>query len=208
MQTISGGPGGASRPQISNDGKKMAFIKRVREKSVLYIHDLETGSERPVFDGLSKDQTEAWAIFGTYTGFDWIPGDREIVIWGQGKIWRVNINDFSKKEIPFSVDVKMQVNETLKFKNKVHEDKFDVKVIRHARTSPNGRQLVFSAVGYLWMKDLPNGTPKRLTESSDFEFEPTFSPDGKSLVYVTWNDEKMGELRKLDLRSKRSSKIN
>ncbi|MEZ4780523.1 MAG: hypothetical protein R2816_02715 [Flavobacteriaceae bacterium] len=36
---------GAARPQISNDGKKLAFIKRVRTKTVLYIHDLETGEE-------------------------------------------------------------------------------------------------------------------------------------------------------------------
>ena len=53
-ERITGGPGGAARPQISNDGKKLAFVKRVRTKTVLYIHDLETGEEWPIFDGLNK----------------------------------------------------------------------------------------------------------------------------------------------------------
>jgi hypothetical protein len=51
----------------------MAFIKRVRTKSVLYIRDLESGIERPVFDNMSRDQQQAWAIFGPYTNFNWTP---------------------------------------------------------------------------------------------------------------------------------------
>ena len=64
IKTITGGPGGAARPQLSRDGKLLAFIKRIDTKSVLYIHDLTTGEEWPVYDKLNKDQQEAWAIFG------------------------------------------------------------------------------------------------------------------------------------------------
>jgi Tol biopolymer transport system component len=90
VETIISGPGGAVRPQISNDGKKLAFIRRVRTKSVLFVHDLETGEQFPLFDGLTKDQQEAWTIFGAYTGFDWMPDDKHIVIWGMGKLWKVD----------------------------------------------------------------------------------------------------------------------
>jgi len=41
-ETITGGPGGAARPTVSPDGKKLAFVKSVRTKSVLFIHNLET----------------------------------------------------------------------------------------------------------------------------------------------------------------------
>ncbi|MFT6845919.1 MAG: Tol biopolymer transport system component, partial [Flavobacteriales bacterium] len=68
-ERITGGSGGAIRPVLSRKGDKLAFIKRVREKTVLYLHDLKTGREWPIYDQLSKDQQEAWAIFGPYTGF-------------------------------------------------------------------------------------------------------------------------------------------
>ncbi len=206
-ERVTGSAGGAIRPQISNNGKLMAFIKRVRTKSVLFLHDLESGEEWPIFDGLSKDQQEAWAIFGAYTGFDWTPDDRHIVIWGKGKIWKVDVQNAKAKEIPFSVDVNIKVQETVLFENKVDADEFNVHVIRHAQTSPDGKTLVFSAVGHLWKMNLPNGKPSRLTKSTDFEFEPSFSPDGRQLVYVTWNDEEMGNIHKIDIGSKRSTKL-
>ena len=60
INVVVGGPGGAVRPQLSPDGTKLSFVRRVRTKSVLYIRDLATGTQRPVFDRLSKDQQEAW----------------------------------------------------------------------------------------------------------------------------------------------------
>ena len=46
-EQITGGPGGAFRPQISHDGKTLAFIKRIRTKTVLYLRNLQTGEEWP-----------------------------------------------------------------------------------------------------------------------------------------------------------------
>ncbi|RZA01785.1 MAG: hypothetical protein EOO68_10120 [Moraxellaceae bacterium] len=82
------------------------------------------------------------------------------------------------------------------------QDQFNVNVIRHARTSPDGKWLVFNGVGYLWKKSLPDGKPERITTGTDFEFEPSFSPDGKSILYTTWNDTAMGAIFKLALAPK------
>jgi imidazolonepropionase-like amidohydrolase/Tol biopolymer transport system component len=198
IETITGGPGGACRPQISRDGKKLAFVRRVREKTVLYIHDLETGEEKPVFDGLSKDQQEAWAIFGTYTGFAWMPSNQEVVVWGKGKIHRVNVETSASQLIPFEVKSNHEITEAVRFKQTVSPDKFTAKVIRHAVTSPDEKTLVFSSLGHLWKKELPNGKLARLTTGKDFEFEPNFSADGKQLVFVTWNDEQTGAIHTLN----------
>jgi len=75
-ERITGGPGSAARPQISPNGKLLAFVKRVREKSVLYLHELETGLEYPLYDALNKDQMEAWCLFGVYTNFQWLPDNQ------------------------------------------------------------------------------------------------------------------------------------
>ncbi|MCB0462556.1 MAG: PD40 domain-containing protein [Flavobacteriaceae bacterium] len=193
-ERITGGPGGAARPQISNDGKKLAFIKRVRTKTVLYIHDLETGEEWPIFDGLNKDQQEAWAIFGVYSNFSWSPNDDNIVFWSGGKINKVNINSLQVTNIPFEVSTKIKIAKAVEFDTPVAPDTFKAKVIRDVKTSPNGRNIVFNALGYLYTMQLPNGTPKRLTSGNDFEFEPSYSKDGSQIVYVTWNDENLGNI--------------
>lgn len=205
--TITGGPGSASRPTVSPDNKKLAFIKRVRTKSVLFVHDLETGEEWPVYDALNKDQMEAWAIFGTYPNLSWMPNSKEIVFWAGGKIQKINITSLQVDPIPFEVETTLKIAETHQVKHQVDSDEFTAKVIRHVKTSPNGKKIVFSALGHLWVKNLPNGKPKRLTQSDDLEFEPSFSPDGKEIVYVTWDDEKLGAIYKIAANGGRSSKL-
>lgn len=199
IKNIVSGPGGAARPQISNDGKMIAFIRRVRTKTVLFVHNLETGEEYPLFDQLSKDQQEAWAIFGVYPNFDWMPDDNAIVIYGLGKIWNVPVNIGAERpekarEIPFEVEVKTKVAETVRFKNNAFDENFDAKVLRHVVTSPDEKTLVFHALGSLWKMNLPNGKAEKLVKNAnnDFQFEASFSPDGKKMAYVTWNDEAMG----------------
>lgn len=205
--TITGGPGGAIRPQLSRDGSKLAFVKRIRTKSVLFLHDLKTGEEWPLFDGLSKDQQEAWAIFGVYPNFNWTPDDKAIVFWGAGKIHKIDVNSLEVTNIPFQVENDIKIAERVHFNSPVAIENFDAKVIRHAVTSPDGKTMVFTAVGHLWAKKLPNGKPKRLTDNTDFESEPAFSPDGKELVFVTWNDENLGAVHKMPATGGSSTKL-
>ncbi|MFM8736206.1 MAG: TolB family protein, partial [Betaproteobacteria bacterium] len=58
------GPGGAVRPVPSPDGKHLAFVRRVRNQSTLFIKDLQTGTERALWGGLSRDLQEAWSVYG------------------------------------------------------------------------------------------------------------------------------------------------
>jgi imidazolonepropionase-like amidohydrolase/Tol biopolymer transport system component len=212
-KTVVSGPGGACRPQISHDGKKLAYVRRVRTKSVLHLMDLASGMSYPIFSGLSKDQQEAWAIFGAYTGYDWTADDSNIVIWGGGKLWKVptgmpaNGKENKAAEIPFSVDVSTKVSETVHFKNNAFDEEFDAKVIRHATTSPDGKTLVFSALGHLYSMALPDGKPSRMTEDADFEFEPSFSADGKTIAYVTWSDDDLGSIKTISASGVRGQSV-
>jgi len=198
-QTITGGPGGAARPTVSPDGAMLAFVRRVGEKTVLYIHDLETGQEYPIYDGLNKDQQEAWAIFGVYPNFDWLPNNKELIIWSGGSFQRINTETLAVTPINFQADVSIDLAQTVKTNTPIERDQFTPKVIRNARTSPDGKTLVFSALGHLYKKTLPKGTPERLTASTDFEFEPSFSPSGNEIIYVTWNDLEKGTISFLDI---------
>ncbi|HEY1024375.1 MAG TPA: amidohydrolase family protein [Sphingobacteriaceae bacterium] len=207
LTTVTGGQGGAARPQVSPDGKYLAFIKRVRLKSSLFIHDLETGEEWPLYDDLSRDQQEAWAIFGIYPNFSWTPDSKEIIFYAKGKIRKLDLNSLSTTEIPFEASVNQTITESLHFDQQVFKDDIDVKMIRQLTTSPDGKKLAFNAAGHIYIKDLPSGRVERLTDETDFEFEPDFSPDGKSIVYVSWNDSDRGSVNRIDLKSGRITKI-
>lgn len=200
IENVTGGPGGAVRPEISHDGKTLAFVKRIRTKTVLYLRNIETGEEWPIYDNLSKDQQEAWSVFGLYTGYSWTPDDKQIIIWSKGKLWKVDVNGVNKaSEIPFTCQVKQRIYDAVRFQQEINPSSFTAQVIRQATTSPDGKWLVFNAVGYLWKKELPDGKPQRVTNGKDFEFEPSFSADGKTLLYTTWNDSAAGAIYKLNM---------
>lgn len=202
IENLIQSPGGAVRPQPSPDGKQLAFVKRVREKTVLHVMDLATGIVRPVWDGLSHDQQEAWAIFGPYPNFDWLPDSSAVVIWAQGQFWRVAIEDGAATKIPFSAEVEQKLAPALRFERPLEGEDFAPKMIRDVATSPDGRTLVFHAVGKLWTKSLPDGKPRRLTtDETSFEYQPAFHPAGGKLLYTTWSDAGMGAVHELDLAS-------
>lgn len=200
-ETVAGGDGGAVRPQLSPDGKLLAFVRRVRLKSVLYLQDLATGEEWPVFEELSHDQQEAWAIFGLYPNFAWTPDAKSIIFYAQGKIKSLEVLTQYVSDIPFEVNASLSITEALHFEEKVFRDEFDVKMIRQLTTSPDGKMVAFNAAGYIYTKVLPDGVPTRINTGNNFEFEPEFSPDGKSIIYVGWNDEKRGAIYKKDLQT-------
>ena len=198
-RVVAGRPGGSITPRVSPDGKHLAFIRRVRFKSTLFIRDLETGVERAVFDRLDRDLQEAWAIHGLYPQYAWTPDGRNIVIWGEGRIWNVDIGGAlgrtSVTEIPFVAEVEQEVTEALRFPQQVFTPDFQVRMLTGVRTSPEGKLVAYSALGKIWTKAMPSGEPRRLTSDARLEFTPSFSPDGQWLVFTTWSDSDLGRVR-------------
>jgi imidazolonepropionase-like amidohydrolase/Tol biopolymer transport system component len=204
------GPGGAVRPTPSPDGKHLAFVRRVRHQGVLqsslFLKDLASGKETLAWPELERDLQEAWSVYGVYPAFAWMPNAKEIVVWAKGKIWRVDPFKGSAAEISFQVKDTREVRAALRVPQVVAPDEFAVKQLRWATVSPDGGRVVYSALGVLYVKELganaANNAPRRLTSQNEhFEFFPSFSRDGKELVFATWHDEKLGSVRKLDLAS-------
>src|SRR5690606_30591347 len=175
--------------------------------SVLYLQDLETGEEWPVYDDLSRDQQETWAVFGVYPGFAWTPDSKSLIFYAKGKIRRLDVLTQAVTEIPFAATSQHVITEALHFNQPVFQEEFDVKMIRQLTTSSDGKMAAFNAAGYLYVKKLPDGTPERVTESTDIEFDPDFRPDGKSLVYVSWNDEDKAFINIVELRNGKISRL-
>lgn len=201
-------PGGSVAPRPSPDGKWVAFVRRVRTQSHLFVKNVETDVETRVFSNLDKDLQEAWTVHGVYPQYAWTPDSSRVVIWGQGKIWNVDVAAKSGTEIPFTVKVQQTLTAPLRFPIKVHEDQFSVKMLRDVTVAPDGRQVAYNALGRIYVRPLPTGEPRLATgalqdqvalQNDTLELDPSWSPDGRFLVYTTWNDTDLGRVRVLDL---------
>jgi imidazolonepropionase-like amidohydrolase/Tol biopolymer transport system component len=196
ITTLVGGPGGAIRPTPSPDGKRLAYIRRVRFKSVLHVLDLESGEEHPLYAGLDRDLMEIWAVHGVYPGISWTPDSKGLVFWAHGGIHRLDVATKQVHDIPFHVADTRRVTEAVRFPVAVAPDSMHAKMLRWVSVSPKGDRVVYSALGHLYVKALPRGAARRLTSQSDhWEFYPSWSRDGGSIVYVTWNDSTLGSVR-------------
>ncbi|MFQ5669994.1 MAG: amidohydrolase family protein [Acidobacteriota bacterium] len=190
------GPGGAIRPTPSPDGRRLAFVRRTPDlTSAIYVKDLDSGLERPVYTLLDRDLQETNGSQGNTPAIAWTPDSKSIVFWAGGKIRRVNVNTKRSRVIPIHVRVQKQVQPALRFPVEVAPDQVQVKMLRWAQMSPDGSKIVFQALGHLYIKDVKSGRQRRLTGQEDhFEFYPSFSRDGRQIVYTTFDDQDLGSV--------------
>ena len=191
---LTGEFGGAAAPTPSPDGQSLAYVRRIRAKTVLEVMELNTGKIRTLAEGLERDEQQGFASHGVFPGFAWTPDSRSILATADGKIWRWDASTGSRAGVPFNASVEQRVTDALRFPHQLGGDTVRARIIRWPVESPDGKRLVFSAVGHLYVMDLPSGTPTRLTRLEDLEYCPAFSPDGKLLAFVTWNDRNGGDV--------------
>jgi len=183
------GAGGSIRPALSPDGKHLSFLRRVGLKTVLYLRGIETGREWPVYEGLTHDQQETWAVYGTYPGYSWAPDGKSIYVWAQGKLMRVETATRRAAVVPFTARVSQRVAEAVRFPVKVAPERDRARLLRWAER--RGDRVVYSALGKLYAKE-GEAAPRRLLRTDYLEYAPNHSPDGRRLAYVTWSDEEKG----------------
>ena len=200
ISNVAGGAGGAVRPTPSPDGKSMAFVKRVRAKSKLFIKDLATGKETMVFDHLDQDMQETWAVHGVYPNMDWSPDSQSLYFWANGQIHRLDIADGNIEHIDFRVRDRRTVMDAPRPSKAVSPDWIETKMPRFVQVSPSGAHTVFESLGKLYLKT-GQTKPKRLTNLPDTlrELDPSWSRDGTLLTFVTWNDVDLGAVHQLEL---------
>jgi Tol biopolymer transport system component len=188
------------RPQPSPDGRYLAYVKRERAKSKLYVKDLRSGEERKIYDALDQDMQETWAVHGVYPNMDWTPDSRSLVFWAGGKIHRIAPDGSGHAEIPFQVADSRDVIDPPRPQVNVFSETFTTKMPRYAALSPDGRRVVFESLGRLYVKDASgNAAPRLLTpQDADFQLFPSWSRDGSRIVFVSWNDQRLGELRTIN----------
>jgi len=189
--TVVGGFGGAIRPCPSPDGSLLAFIRRVMDRTVLFCLDLRTGEQRPVYDGLDRDNQAVWEIQGNYyPRFSWLPDSRQVAIWAGGTIQRVDVATGQVEPIRFTATSTHRLVEPVRPVHDLDPDEVRVRAIRHLAYAPGAGEAAFVGLGRLWHTAFDASEPKGVGDHSRHAADPTYSPDGQRLAYVEWNDER------------------
>jgi len=179
--------GSAFTPTLSNDGKWLVYGSRFEEKTGLVLRDLKTGDERWLAYPVQRDEQESVAPLGVLPAMSFTPDNKNLIASYGGKIYSISLVTNQATEIPFEVDVELDMGPMVSFKYPIDDspEKF-VTQIRDAVPSPDGTKLAFTALNRLYVMAFPNGTPNRLTKNDFTEAQPTWSPDGTQIVFTTW----------------------
>ncbi len=187
--TIVTAPGGAFRPVLSPDGKRLVYGTRHETQTGLRIRNLETGEDEWLYYPVQRDDQESRFTRDLLPGYSFTPDGRELILSFDGKIQRLEVSSRQAQVIPFTAQVKQELGPRLYFPQRVEEGPVRARIIQTPVQSPDGRRLAFSALTHLYVMDLPAGTPRRVTSADAGEYQPSWSPDGLWLAYVTWSVE-------------------
>lgn len=194
--------GSAFTPTLSPDGKWLVYGTRYNDQTGLVLRDLKTGDEKWLAYPVQHDEQESIAPLGVLPAMSFTPDSKEVVASYGGKFYRIPVAGGDAINIPFEIETEFLVGPAVNFNYPIKDEKeFTVTQIRDAVVSPDGKQVAFTALNRLYVYDLPNGTPKRVTGNNFTEAQPTWSPDGSQLAWVTWENNG-GHLYKKNLKVK------
>ncbi|PFH52496.1 hypothetical protein AMATHDRAFT_173604 [Amanita thiersii Skay4041] len=198
-------PGGASRPELSHDGRTLAFVRRERDKEILVLKDLVSGTIHYAWDGLTYDLTAISAPMGTYPSFSFIPDDSAIVIWAAGRIYKVPlvVNSMGERRasnespvvIEFNVHIEKRLAETVRGGVDLvyHETQslMQVRALTELNANDDGKRVVFQAAGRTYLHSIETGNTLKvptLHEKSPY-YSPSFVPRANNfIIHARWSD--------------------
>ena len=200
--------GGAVAPEVSPDGRWLAFARHIPDgtlsfknhkfgpRTALWVRDLKTGAERLLMDPIEPMVASGSKTLGILPRYKWASDGKSVLITQGGKIRRVDVATRQVTTIAYTAKVHRTISEMARKEFRITDEPLQVKFFRWPTATRDGRTVAFQAVGRIFVKDGADGAPRRVTPASfqPLEYAPAWSPDGRSLAFVTWDDTGRGHV--------------
>ncbi|KAL4937283.1 hypothetical protein BDV06DRAFT_227091 [Aspergillus oleicola] len=207
-------PGGANMPRLSRDGRTLAFVRRVDDREVLALKDMTSGTVHYAWDGLDYDLSTIPAFMGAYPNYGWAENDSAIVIWAQGKIWRVDLefNHLGERMgmgkpvmLLFEARIELALGETRYSETNITKSELSthrqIRALRGLRSDLTGGKVVFEAAGDNILADVRTGAVQNITKPN-FNvscYAPSFVTGSEFILQACWDDRHLTKLYLTDL---------
>jgi imidazolonepropionase-like amidohydrolase len=175
---------------------------RHNDQTGLLLRDRKSGDEKWLAYPVQRDEQESIAPLGVLPAMSFTPDSKEVVASYGGKFYRIPVAGGDAINIPFEMETEFLVGPRVDFKYPIKDDKDMIATqIRDAVVSPDGKQVALTVLNRLYLYDIQKATYKRITSNNFTEAQPTWSPDGSQLAWVTWENN-VGHVYKLNLKLK------
>ena len=160
--------------------------------------DLRSGEERQVYADLDQDLQETWAVHGVYPDMAWTPDSQQHRLLGRRQDPAGQPRRLGRRRNPLP--------------GQRHPRRRSIRRGRRSRprrrpsppacrASPRSRRTAAGScskrsAGSTSATLAGGGAPRPLTaQDGDFQLFPTWSRDGSRIAFVSWNDQRLGEIR-------------
>jgi Tol biopolymer transport system component len=184
----------AFRPMLSPDGRFLAYGSREGSQTRLRLRDLATGADR-LLALADPDQLEASMWQDILPRYDFTADGRALIISRKNRFERIDLTTLHPTPLPFHAHISVEVGPSTRIDIREDNGPVRARLIMAPIVSPDTTRIAYSALGRLYVQQLGQETaPRLILTGAEPAFQPSWSPDGRTLVFVTWSEQKGGEV--------------
>ena len=185
---ITAAQGSAMRPLLSPAGDKLVYATRYEQRTGLRIRDLATGKDEWLAYPVQRDDQESRYTRDLLPGYAFTPDGAAVIFTAEGGIRRVSLSTGRIATIPFQASADLELGPNLYFPYRIGIGPVKARLLEAPAISPDGGQVAFSAFTRLYVHNFATGESKPVSPQGLRAYQPAWSPDGRHLAFVSWED--------------------